>query len=135
MAAAGLRVLAVARGRWQGERGRPASTISPSACWAWSDLADPPRPEVPAAVAACRGAGIRVIIMTGDHAATAQAIARQVGLSDARRGPHRRADRRAGRRRAAAAAGATSTSARGWCPEQKLRLVRALQARGRARRA
>lgn len=45
-------------------------------------LADPPRPEVPAALAECRRAGVRVIMMTGDHPATARAIARQVGLSE-----------------------------------------------------
>ena len=43
---------------------------------------DPPRAEVPAALAECRAAGVRVIMMTGDHPATASAIARQVGLSD-----------------------------------------------------
>ncbi len=45
-------------------------------------LMDPPRGDVPEAIRACRGAGIRVIMVTGDHAATAQAIARQVGLAD-----------------------------------------------------
>ncbi|WP_127557932.1 cation-translocating P-type ATPase [Nioella ostreopsis] len=43
-------------------------------------LIDPPRPEVPAAVAACRSAGIRVIMITGDSPVTAQAIAHQIGL-------------------------------------------------------
>ena len=45
-------------------------------------LADPPRPEVHAALAECRRAGVRVIMLTGDHPATARAIARQVGLSE-----------------------------------------------------
>ncbi len=44
-------------------------------------LADPPRPEVPPALAQCRRAGVRVVMMTGDHPATARAIAQQVGLS------------------------------------------------------
>ncbi|MFN8555894.1 MAG: HAD family hydrolase [Dehalococcoidia bacterium] len=35
-------------------------------------LSDPPRPEVPAAIAACRRAGIRVMMLTGDHPATAR---------------------------------------------------------------
>ena len=43
-------------------------------------LHDPPRPEVPQAVARCRSAGIKVIMVTGDHPHTALAIARQVGL-------------------------------------------------------
>jgi magnesium-transporting ATPase (P-type) len=43
-------------------------------------LEDPPRPEVAAAVARCRGAGVRIIVITGDHGLTAEAIARQVGI-------------------------------------------------------
>jgi Ca2+-transporting ATPase len=90
MAERGLRVLGVARGRWKGAA--PAPGQSPP--WPQSQhdldfdflglvaLADPPRPEVPAALAECRRAGVRVIMMTGDHPATARAIARQVGLSE-----------------------------------------------------
>jgi calcium-translocating P-type ATPase len=43
-------------------------------------LADPPRAEVADAVARCRRAGIRIIVVTGDHALTATAIAREVGI-------------------------------------------------------
>ena len=45
-------------------------------------LADPPRPEAAAAVAQCQAAGIRPVLVTGDHVATAEAIARRVGLLD-----------------------------------------------------
>jgi ATPase, P-type (transporting), HAD superfamily, subfamily IC len=91
MAERGLRVLGVARGRWKGAA--PAPGQSPP--WPQSQhdfdfdflglvaLADPPRTEVPAALAECRRAGVRVIMMTGDHPATARAIAQQVGLSTA----------------------------------------------------
>jgi len=48
-------------------------------------LMDPPRPEAIAAVAECRAAGIRVKMITGDHAATARAIGRQVGLANTER--------------------------------------------------
>jgi Ca2+-transporting ATPase len=48
-------------------------------------LADPPRPEVRDAIALCHGAGIRTIMVTGDHPLTAQAIGRQVGLNDGAR--------------------------------------------------
>ncbi|EGD78059.1 hydrogen/potassium-exchanging ATPase 4A [Salpingoeca rosetta] len=43
-------------------------------------MIDPPRPAVPNAVAKCRSAGIKVIMVTGDHPVTAQAIAKQVGI-------------------------------------------------------
>ncbi len=48
-------------------------------------MIDPPRPEAIAAVKACRTAGISVKMITGDHAITAAAIARQIGLTDRRR--------------------------------------------------
>lgn len=43
-------------------------------------MIDPPRTTVPAAVEKCRSAGIKVIMVTGDHPITAEAIAKQVGI-------------------------------------------------------
>ncbi|MFN7928270.1 MAG: cation-transporting P-type ATPase [Blastocatellia bacterium] len=43
-------------------------------------MEDPPRPAVPSAIAACRQAGVRVVMMTGDHGLTAAAIGREIGL-------------------------------------------------------
>ena len=42
---------------------------------------DPPRPAAQAAIAACRAAGIRVVMITGDHPETAAAIAREIGIT------------------------------------------------------
>lgn len=45
-------------------------------------LVDPPRPEVPGAVAACRTAGIRIVVMSGDKGETVAYIARKLGIAD-----------------------------------------------------
>ncbi|MFP3950347.1 MAG: cation-translocating P-type ATPase [Candidatus Micrarchaeia archaeon] len=45
-------------------------------------MVDPPRKEVPDAINACQGAGIRIIMITGDNIATAKAIAKEVGIGD-----------------------------------------------------
>ena len=75
-AADGNRVLALA---WaDGETEDDVTWLGIVALW------DPPRPEVPAAIAATRRAGIRVLMITGDHPATAKAVAHAIGIdSDA----------------------------------------------------
>jgi P-type Ca2+ transporter type 2C len=83
MAARGLRVLAIAQGR-----------VDPAALpreqhdlhfqfLGLIGLADPIRAEVPGAIQECYGAGIRVIMITGDYPVTAQCIGRQIGLKRA----------------------------------------------------
>jgi len=81
MAADGLRVLAVARKEdatlETAERGMTFLGLMA--------IMDPPRPEARAAVATCGAAGIRPVMITGDHPLTATTIAREVGLLDNRR--------------------------------------------------
>lgn len=92
-------------------------------------LIDPPRPEAIAAIVECRTAGIAVKMITGDHAATAAAIAAGLGLekpAPVLTGSMLDGLDAAGFRRAVAE---TSVFAR-TSPEHKLRLVEALQANG-----
>ena len=93
-------------------------------------LADPLRPSVPEAVRLCRSAGIRIVMITGDHPATAAAIARQAGLAAA---PVVTGAGLAALDDAALAARVREAAifAR-ILPEQKLRIVEALKAAGEA---
>ncbi len=85
LARRGLRVLALAERPEAGERIDPAALEGGLTFLGLVGLIDPPRPEAIAAVAECRAAGIRVKMITGDHAGTAAAIAAQIGLAN----PHR----------------------------------------------
>ncbi|MFT3858437.1 MAG: cation-translocating P-type ATPase [Aquabacterium sp.] len=133
MASRGMRVLAVARSRHPG--------VSSEADWpaiqhdfdfeflGLVGLEDPLRPAVPAAVKACRDAGIRVAMITGDHPATALAMASQAGL-DVSAGLITGEEMKAMSNEALARRiGDVSVFAR-VMPEQKLRLVKAFQAQG-----
>ena len=129
MAAEGLRILGVAKSQWQqtqlpeGQRDLPFTFVG------LVGLADPIRPEVPAAVQECYRAGIRVIMITGDYAGTAQNIAQQVGISAVDQvltgAEVEHLDETELRERVRS----TNLFAR-MVPEQKLRLVNALKANG-----
>lgn len=80
MAGQGLRVLAVARRRVAGRRPPLAEVESGLTLLGLTGMYDPPRPEVREAVDACRRAGIRIVMVTGDHPLTAEAVARRVGI-------------------------------------------------------
>jgi calcium-translocating P-type ATPase len=79
MADKGLRVIAFAFRRLAEGEDAPAAERDLVFC-GLAGLEDPPRAEVPEAIRKCRGAGIRVIMMTGDHPRTAVAIAREIGM-------------------------------------------------------
>jgi Ca2+-transporting ATPase len=101
MADRGLRVLAVALGTGPEESGlRLLGLVG---------IADPPRPEAKSAVARARDAGIRTVMITGDHPVTAHAVAAELGL--------------------VAAQGSPALYAR-VTPEEKIRIVRELKGRG-----
>ncbi|WP_227982007.1 cation-translocating P-type ATPase [Nocardia spumae] len=79
----GYRMLAIADRPLTADRPDPATPDAAEAeltLLAVVSIVDPPRREVPGAVARCHTAGIRIVVITGDHGATAAAVARQVGI-------------------------------------------------------
>ncbi|MEV0406818.1 HAD-IC family P-type ATPase [Actinoallomurus sp. NPDC050550] len=124
----GLRVLAFARAQVPpGMSAMPEGTLSLLTFLGSQGMSDPPRAASAAAVRTCRDAGISVKMITGDHPATAAAVAARIGLDGALMTGAELVgcpDDRLG-----AAAEQATIFAR-VSPEQKLRLVRALQGRG-----
>jgi P-type Ca2+ transporter type 2C len=82
MAAQGIRVLGVASAQTTDKRWAKSQREYKFKLIGLVGLADPLRESVPAAVAQCRSAGIRVVMITGDYDATARAIALQAGIAD-----------------------------------------------------
>ena len=137
LAAEGLRVLALARAELPADTRHIVAATLPGnfTLLGLQGMIDPPRPEAVEAVRACHRAGIRVKMITGDHAGTAVAIGRQLGLVQESAGTGTFPVSLTGRDLATLsdeqlieAAGNVSVFAR-VTPEQKLRLVEALQAR------
>ncbi|MDE2088525.1 MAG: cation-translocating P-type ATPase [Gammaproteobacteria bacterium] len=132
LAADGSRVLAVAlrRGPALPMDPAPETVETGLTLLGLVGLMDPPRPEAGEAVALCRSAGITPVMITGDHPATAQAVARRLGLIDQggevmtgrelARLPLREFEQRVERVRVYAR----------MAPEQKIKIVQALQDRG-----
>ena len=128
----GLRVLAAARRSGVGYEDGPVreSDVRELELLGLWGIVDPPRPEAIEAIAQCRQAGIRVVMITGDHLGTAVAIAREMGIlrpgDRAMTGPDlgRVPDADFAETVAGVAVFARTS------PEDKLRIVRALQSRG-----
>jgi Ca2+-transporting ATPase len=129
MAKNGLRVLGVARARFAAPTLPDKQHDFDFEFLGLVALQDPVRPEVPAAIAQCRAAGIRVVMVTGDHSATALSIAEQAGLNT--NGKTLSGAEFAALSDEALAARLADTNV--FCrvqPDQKLRLVQAFKARG-----
>jgi len=132
LAQKGLRVLAFAQRRLHDPPAapRPDEVETDLTFLGFAGLIDPPRPQAEAAVAACKTAGITPVMITGDHPATARAIAARLGIIDnggkvltgAQLDRLNRAEIEAEVSRVRVYARIT--------PEQKIRIVRALQDKG-----
>ncbi|MCD9126381.1 HAD-IC family P-type ATPase [Luteimonas fraxinea] len=128
--AQGQRVLGFAQARLpQVPPGFGLSDVSDLVFAGIAGFIDPPREEARRAVAECRAAGIAVKMITGDHAATAQAIARQLEIADAPTVVTGRALESVSDAALPALVERTDVFARS-SPEHKLRIVRALQSLG-----
>jgi Ca2+-transporting ATPase len=136
MAANGLRVLAFAqRKTTTGQRELDHDHVARDLVFlGLQGMMDPPRPEAIAAVQRCQNAGIAVKMITGDHLLTARAIAQQIGLRGSTKAEAPNAV--SGRELEGACDEELLTIAEDSAvfarvsPEQKLRLVKALQTRG-----
>ncbi len=128
-AARGLRVIAMAYGEL-GRDEEPPRDPTGLTYVGFEAMMDPPREGVPAAVRGCLDAGIRVVMITGDHASTALAIARQLGIAGEAstaiegREIQQMSDDELGERMK------TVTVCARMSPEHKLRVVQALQREG-----
>jgi Ca2+-transporting ATPase len=128
MASKGLRVLGVCKTDYQKQEGSWPETVY-SFPFKWLGLVglqDPLRAEVPNAIKQCQNAGIRVVMITGDHALTAKTIAAQAGINAGHILSGSYIDRLSDED--------LQDAVKNTCvfvrirPEQKLRLVKALQA-------
>jgi Ca2+-transporting ATPase len=128
MAAEGLRVMGVARGNHAGDAWPESAHAFVFEFLGLVGLADPLRSSVPGAVADCRSAGIRVLMITGDYPATARAIARQAGLDTDVLVTGDELERLSDNELAQRVR--TATVFARIMPEQKLRIVNALKANG-----
>jgi Ca2+-transporting ATPase len=129
MAGRALRVLALAYKQTQSADEEPFDGLT---LLGMVGMIDPPRPEAQEAIRLCQQAGVRVVMITGDQKATAQAIAREIGIArtdEQQRVMDGQALDAADEAQLRAIVAEMSVYAR-VSPEHKLRIVNALQADG-----
>ncbi len=132
MAEKGLRLIAVARRAAAGMdmTANPDSIESELELMGVFGIADPPREEARQAVASCRSAGIRVVMVTGDHPRTALAVAREVGLAGKNTPVHLGDELPEDEVELGEVVDVDGAVLARVSPEQKLRIARALRSRG-----
>ncbi|MBX7444548.1 MULTISPECIES: cation-transporting P-type ATPase [unclassified Arthrobacter] len=135
MASRGLRVIAVARRRLAGPSGEWQSSTAGDLetgleLLGLIGLQDPPRPDVGEVIRTAREAGLKIAMITGDHPATAAAIARQIGLIGSPERIYEGSDLPDDDQLLGALLDRDGVVVSRVSPEQKLRVAKALQARG-----
>jgi P-type Ca2+ transporter type 2C len=132
MAGEGLRVIGMAYKLLpQGQKAIEIAHLEGLAFLGFQGMIDPPRKEVIEAIGKCKRAGIRTVMITGDHAQTARAIAHQLGIVDRRRDEAITGEQLSGMSddQLYEIVNKVSVYAR-VAPEHKLRIARQLQRRG-----
>jgi magnesium-transporting ATPase (P-type) len=130
MTGRGLRVLAVACRAVDGVPADPGEAERDLTLLGLVGLEDPPRDDVAGAIAACHQAGIRLAMVTGDHPVTARAVATEVGMADPDTLVVSGADLPADETELGKLLDRDGVIVARVTPEDKLRIARALQARG-----
>ena len=131
MAAQALRVVAVAFRQWSEKPPLTEEALERNLIFAgMAGMVDPPRPEVKEAVHLCRQAGIRPVMITGDHVLTAEAIGRELGIYQKGDCAVTGAELEKMSDKELETAAETCTVFARVAPEHKVRIVQAFQKRG-----
>lgn len=131
MAAQALRVVAVAFRQWSEKPPLTEEALERNLVFAgMAGMVDPPRPEVKEAVHLCRQAGIRPVMITGDHVLTAEAIGKELGIYQKGDCAVTGAELDKMSDKELETAAETCTVFARVAPEHKVRIVKAFQKRG-----
>jgi magnesium-transporting ATPase (P-type) len=129
LADSGHRVLAIAAKQLEGQESVQEDQVNELTMLGLVGIIDPPREEAIRAVEKCRTAGIRVKMITGDHALTARSIGKSMGIGDGEHAVTGKDLEKVGDKELATLVEENDVFARS-SPEHKLRMIEALQSRG-----